>query len=63
MKLAEYLNKYSVTHRALADKVGVSRVQITNIVNKKNYASAMLMKKIIQATDGKVTYEDLIENE
>ena len=62
MKLEEYLKKYSVTQRELAEKVGVSRVQITNIVNKKNYASARLMKKIIQVTDGKVTYEDLIEN-
>ncbi len=61
MKLEEYLKKHSMTHRELSEKVGVSRVQITRIVNGVQYPSPSLMKRIIQTTNKEVTYEDLIE--
>lgn len=61
MKLEEYLSKNHLTHEAFSQKVDVSRVQITKIINGHVSPSAKLMKKIKQATNGKVSYEDLID--
>lgn len=63
MKLKEYLSENNLTHENFSQQVGVSRVQITKIINKYVSPSAKVMKKIKEATDGKVSYEDLIEDQ
>ena len=62
MKLQEYLSKHKMTHETFSKKVGVTRVQITKIINKSVLPSATLMKKIKKVTGGKVDYKDLIES-
>jgi transcriptional regulator with XRE-family HTH domain len=61
MKLKEYLSKNHLTHADFSQKVDVSRVQITKIINGNVSPSAKLMKKIRRATRGEVSYEDLID--
>ena len=63
MKLQDYLKKHGLTHDAFSKKVGVTRVQITKIINNTVSPSAALMKKIKKATLGEVDYKDLIEIE
>lgn len=63
MKLEEYLSKNHLTHAAFSQKVDVSRVQITKIINGCVSPSVKLMKKIRQATNGEVSYKDLIDRE
>ena len=63
MKLLDYLRKNNLTHEEFSKKVGVSRVQITRLVNLIQDPSVRLIERIKIATNNKVTYEDLIKKE
>lgn len=63
MHLRKYLFVNSMTHEEFSQKVDVSRTQITKIINNKVKPSVNLVKKIKEATNGEVTYEDLIDEE
>lgn len=63
MHLREYLSVNSMTHEEFSQKVNISRTQITKIINNKVKPSVNLVKKIKEATNGEVTYEDLIDEE
>lgn len=52
-----------MTHEEFSQKVNVSRTQITKIINNTVKPSVNLVKKIKEATNGEVTYEDLIDEE
>lgn len=63
MKLAEYLKINNLTQEAFAEIVGVTRPIITDIVNRKRNASVQMVKRIKEATEGQVTFEDLYLSE
>ena len=60
MKLAAYLKKKNLTHEKFASLTGVSKPQITRVINKTRNPSVRLIEAIKKVTNGEVTYEDLI---
>jgi transcriptional regulator with XRE-family HTH domain len=60
MKLRDYLEKEKITVQDFADKCGITRITIYNILNKTHPPRKSSVKLIALATDGKVTLEDLI---
>ena len=60
MKLFDYLKANNLTHEKFGLLVGVSKPQITRIINRKRTPSVRLIEAIKKATNGQVTYEDLI---
>ena len=63
MKLSEYLKNHKITHKQLAEKVGVSPPQITRIVNGTRNPSTLLVSLIEEETSGQVTLKDLVNPE
>lgn len=59
MKLSEYIEKYCVNISKLARKVGTTRTYFYKIV-KGHVPSVKIAKSIQQATDGRVTKEELL---
>lgn len=61
MQIKEYLFYYKVTQSEFADIVGVSRRTVVNLIHgKKKSIRSDVMRKIHEATNGKVTFEDMI---
>ena len=63
MRLLDYLKANNLTHEKFASLVGVSKPQITRILNRTRNPSIKLIETIKKVTSGKVTYEDLINPE
>jgi DNA-binding transcriptional regulator YdaS (Cro superfamily) len=59
MKLAEYLEKYRLTHAEFGERVGIKQPQVSRIINHKGNPSPHLMNLIEEATKGEVTMQDL----
>jgi len=62
MKITEYMYLNSINAQNLASKAGLSFATVYNVMQGKtiNLASA---KKLVKATGGLVTYEDLLPKE
>lgn len=63
MELRRYLFENEMQLKDFADKVGISICSMSQINNKKHYPSRETAKKIIDATDGQVTFDDLYGHE
>ena len=59
MKLSEYLRINKISHKDFAQKIGVTRSFITNVLNKKRNPSLKLCLKIEAETKGKVKTKEL----
>ena len=62
MLLKDYLIEENLSERAFASLVKISHVHLNHVISGTRGASSKLMKRIKEATNGRVTYEDLIEN-
>ena len=58
MHLRAYLSAHSLTQHAFADRVGCSQPQINRLVRGNSNPSLALMRRIMDATDGAVTFAD-----
>lgn len=62
MKIKEYMEKYHLTYRALAEKIDVSPSTIFHFLSGRNKSlSAGTMEKIVSGTSNEITLEDLME--
>ncbi|MCB9093038.1 MAG: helix-turn-helix transcriptional regulator [Halobacteriovoraceae bacterium] len=61
MELKDYLKKYCVTKTGFAKRLGVTYDSVLNIINGKAYPSAKTAQKIVELTNGEVTFEDLFK--
>ena len=59
MNLREYLFKKKIKHEDFAKKVGVARSTLHRIMIGKSDPSLSLAIKIVNATKGQVTYEEI----
>lgn len=60
MKLYEYLKNKKITQAAFAKQLGVHITHFSKIVLQKQNPSVSLAQKIVDITNGEVSYEDLI---
>lgn len=58
MNLATYLEKHDMTATAFAAKIGVSIATVTRAARGEIMPSPETMRRIIEATNGKVTPND-----
>lgn len=63
MTLDEYLKAHSITASTLAERIGKSSASVTRIRQGKQSLSLELAARIVAATGGKVTLEDLATQE
>ena len=61
MKLADYLEETGTRRAHLAQDIGVSRSTITDLCVGRRQPSIGMMRRIHEATDGKVTANDFME--
>ena len=61
MKLEDYLTTNSLTLAQFSDQCGVSAPTIYRIKNKQVVPSKSTMVAILEATDGQVTPNDLVD--
>lgn len=59
MNLRDYLKKYQMTQRELAEGVGVCKQTITSICDNRYNPSVSLAEKIEKFTNGQVTIIDI----
>lgn len=59
MNLKEYLKSRKFTYEEFSKMVGISRQSITNYINFRRRPSLWVALRIQEATNGKVTVEDL----
>jgi DNA-binding transcriptional regulator YdaS (Cro superfamily) len=60
MTLADFMRLRALTDQAMADLIGVSRVTVTRYRNMVEQPSGKTIRKIVTATDGAVTANDLL---
>lgn len=60
MKLPEYLFRMKTTKKDFAEKLGISRGHLQHILSGTKNPSVKLAKQIEEATEGKVTKEELL---
>jgi len=60
MTLGEYMDKFGLIDREIADEIGVARATVTRIRNGVQVPSFETMVRIYDATAGEVTPNDFI---
>ena len=60
MKLKEYLRKYCINKAAFQRKAGLDHMTLNRAITGKSILKMDTAKKIVIATEGQVTYEDLL---
>ena len=60
MNLDEYLSRSKITRTDFAKILGISRTHLQDILSGRRSPSKTLAKKIEEATEGKVTKEELL---
>ncbi|MCB9092768.1 MAG: hypothetical protein H6620_09435 [Halobacteriovoraceae bacterium] len=60
MLLKEYLKMYGITKTSFAKRIGKSRHLIHLIVNKNHIPKANVATRIEEASDGKVSKEEVL---
>lgn len=63
MDLREYLFKKKIKHEDFAKRVGTTRRTLFYIMAGTSNPKFSLIKKIVEATNGQVTYEDIKTSE
>ena len=58
MKLAAWLKEREMSQQAFADKAGVSQGAIARFVLGRRMPNKVMMRKILDATEGQVTPND-----
>lgn len=61
MELEEYLKKYGTKKKWFADELGLSLTSLGRILKGSHYPSAKTAQKIVELTNGEVTFEDLFK--
>ena len=61
MRFVDYILRSERTHEDLARQLGVSRSMITQIVAGTNRPRLQLCRRVLIATQGQVTADDLID--
>lgn len=62
MKLSQYFEDNMINKKAFQKKIGMSSTILYRILNGKPITLATA-NKIVEATDGQVTYEDLVASQ
>jgi DNA-binding MarR family transcriptional regulator len=60
MTLLEYLTLHEMPPSRLAEKLGVPPTTISRVLKRERKPGLLLMKKIMEATDGQVTPNDFL---
>lgn len=60
MRLREYLKKYTIVQRVMADKLGITITHLRMLLNGKASPSKKLAIKIEKVTNGEVSKESAI---
>lgn len=60
MKLSEFLSRQGMSQTEFGDAIGVTGETVCRYLNGTRFPSAAIMIKIKQATDGRVTPNDLL---
>ena len=61
MQIKEYLFYYNMTKKQFSELVGVHRQTVENITNGRHRSVRPdICRKIVEGTQGKVSYEDLL---
>jgi|JI102314A1RNA_FD_contig_51_4578784_length_542_multi_17_in_0_out_0_1 predicted transcriptional regulator len=63
MKLKEYLEKQSITHKNFGKMIGVSQPFVTCMVSGIRIPSLTLMQRIIESTNGEVNVGDFFNHD
>ena len=63
MNLREYLFKKKIKHEDFAKKVGINRSTLHRIMSGISDPSLSLATKIVKATKGQVSYEEIVGDE
>lgn len=58
MKLMEFLSTYRITNKEFAQHIGIDPAVVWKLCKEKQIPAIPLANKIMQATSGKVTYDD-----
>lgn len=61
MDLKEYLEKNFIIKAGFAKKIGLNVSTLHNILQGRAYPSAKTAQKIVELTNGEVTFEDLFK--
>ncbi len=60
MKLADYLSTHRITHAEFAATIGATQAAVSRYANGKRMPRQPLLRKIMQATQGRVTANDFM---
>ena len=63
MKLKDFMKENSFTERQFASILGISQQHLNFIIRGKSSPSIQLIQRIIKATNGKVTIDELANPE
>ncbi len=60
--ITRYMERFDLTNADFAEKIGSSRQRLSQIINQPGGTiSVKLAKRIVEATAGRVKYDDLFE--
>lgn len=63
MKLKEYLEKKSLTHKNFGKMIGVTQSYVTRMISGIRIPSLTLMQRIIESTNGEVNVGDFFNHD
>jgi DNA-binding XRE family transcriptional regulator len=61
MDLKEYLEKKHIIKKGFASELGVTEATLHNILSNRKKPSPKTAQKIVELTNGEVTFEDLFK--
>ena len=61
MELTEYFKKHGIKKVWFAESIGISLTSLGRIMKGTHYPSAKTAQKIVELTNGEVTFEDLFK--
>jgi transcriptional regulator with XRE-family HTH domain len=62
MKIREYMEKNKLTHRAFAERCGISTATIFHFLSGRTKSiSFPVIQKIVKGTNGRLTQESLLQ--
>ena len=62
MELKDYLTKHGLIVKRFGEKIGISPQMMCLLCKKAHDIHLSTAMKIVKATNGEVTYEDLVKN-
>ena len=61
MKLASYLARHGISHRAFAALIGTSQVAVSRYASGQRMPRREILRTIVEATDGEVSASDSLD--